>query len=495
MYRVLVADDEPAARNHIVNIIKKKCSNYDVCAVAEDGRDALEKLGECAADVVITDVKMPIMDGIELSGKIKQLYPQMLVIVVSGYQEFEYAKGALKNGVIDYLLKPVRPMTLKETLDKMTEKLDILYCSQRNEVLGCLCNERELPKQVAMEQLFQEDAYYLALLHINALHHGRGAGKQMELLTMEGEQIYCYGRNERELLLVCPKKLVYGGTFSQVVEAQLARLGNVPGREERFGENGFYTAVYSRQTYSWREFSLKIKELYQTLERNVRIGENQLLLLENTEAGRKQESYFERMEQMVKDSQRSRLRAQIRELFSVWERQRQTQKWVENQLHYLLCLLSKYGLLEGSIEENSMVLDDAVADAFSMKELCESVLAILDAGAEEGLYGAGMDKELLFKKIQKFMLCHLSEELSVQRLCREFAVSQTSLGKLFRTYAGCSFNTCLTKVRVEEAKKILTEEPGIFIRDVAERTGYKDQFYFSRIFRAVTGVCPSDYHG
>lgn len=493
MYRVLVVDDEPAARNHIVNIIKKKCENFEVSAVAEDGRDALKKLKDCPADVVITDVKMPVMDGIALSGKIRERYPQMFVIVVSGYQEFEYAKGAMKNGVVDYLLKPVRPLTLKETLDKMSEKLDMHYCRWRNEMLGCLCNDREIPQDVDMGQLFPEEKYYLALLHINALWHSRVTGKQMELLTMEAEQIYCYGRDERELLLVCPQKLVYGSDFSEVVETQLNKLGNVSDGKNQ--TNGFYTAVYSRRTYSWEEFSGKIKELYQTLERNVRIGEKQILLLENTMAGNRQENHFERMEQMVKSSHRNKLCVQIRELFSAWERERQTQLWVESQLHYFICLLSKYGFLEGSVEENLLVLDDALADAFSMKELCESVLAILDAGTKDSLPVTVMDKEFLFKKIEKYMLCHVSEELTVQRICREFAVSQTALGKLFRKYRDCSFSAYLTRLRIEQAKKILTDEPGIFIRDVAERTGYKDQFYFSRIFRAVTGVCPSDYQG
>lgn len=88
---------------------------------------------------------------------------------------------------------------------------------------------------------------------------------------------------------------------------------------------------------------------------------------------------------------------------------------------------------------------------------------------------------------------HLAEPLTLQHICRQFGVSQTYLSKAFRRCAETSFSNYLTMVRVEAAKRIMGEQEGIFVRDVAAMTGFSDQFYFSRIFRSVTGMRPSDY--
>lgn len=99
MYQVMVVDDEPMAASLIVNIIKRKYSDFEIMGTAYDGEEALELMEEKGEpDVLITDIQMPVMNGLKLVEETKKRYPEVISVIVSGYQEFEYAKQAIAFG-------------------------------------------------------------------------------------------------------------------------------------------------------------------------------------------------------------------------------------------------------------------------------------------------------------------------------------------------------------------------------------------------------------
>lgn len=106
MPRILLVEDEPAAGRYLRSVIELHHPDFSVVGIAEDGRDALEQVRRLDPDLVITDVKMPVMDGIEFVAELKKKFSDLPALIVSGYQEFEYARRALDTGVVDYLLKP-----------------------------------------------------------------------------------------------------------------------------------------------------------------------------------------------------------------------------------------------------------------------------------------------------------------------------------------------------------------------------------------------------
>ena len=123
MYRVIIADDEPIALEHISSIIEIKCPQYEVAGTAENGKEALEKVAQYHPDLLITDIKMPLMSGIELASEIHEKYPDTYTLIVSGYSDFEYARSALQSGVCDYILKPVIPSAMAKSLEEIARKI------------------------------------------------------------------------------------------------------------------------------------------------------------------------------------------------------------------------------------------------------------------------------------------------------------------------------------------------------------------------------------
>ncbi len=123
MYRMLIADDEPKIRR---GLKKLKWQDLDIEVVGEaaNGMEVLEKLDSLEPDIMLLDINMPMMSGLELIKEMKKREKECLVIIISGYDEFEYAREALKHNVFDYILKPVDRKKLFETVGKGLQKLD-----------------------------------------------------------------------------------------------------------------------------------------------------------------------------------------------------------------------------------------------------------------------------------------------------------------------------------------------------------------------------------
>ena len=124
MYKVFFVDDEASMRAGIRESINWDDSGFILAGEAPDGEMALSLMQEIMPDILITDIRMPFMDGIELSRQSKKTMPWIKIIILSGHDEFEYAKQAISIGVEDYLLKPVTPAMLMETLSKIAERID-----------------------------------------------------------------------------------------------------------------------------------------------------------------------------------------------------------------------------------------------------------------------------------------------------------------------------------------------------------------------------------
>lgn len=124
MYSVLIVDDEPMIKRSLTKMIQDDHNRFTIVGEAEDGKEALAKLEKVKPDILITDVCMPVMDGLTLIKEVREKYKFIEPIIISGHDEFAYAQKAVQFGVHDYLLKPLRPDMLYQTLDRVFVKLE-----------------------------------------------------------------------------------------------------------------------------------------------------------------------------------------------------------------------------------------------------------------------------------------------------------------------------------------------------------------------------------
>ena len=129
MLKVLIVDDELLVRTNLRYMLDWEANGFSICGEASNGAEAIKLAQKMSPDIILSDIRMPVMDGLELSHQLKKLYPESILIVLSNYDDFEYVKGTLKNGAIDYILKHnLSISTLSEALHRAKE-----FASKRRE--------------------------------------------------------------------------------------------------------------------------------------------------------------------------------------------------------------------------------------------------------------------------------------------------------------------------------------------------------------------------
>ena len=124
MLKVFLVEDEFVIREGIKNNIDWETHGYEFCGEAGDGELAYPMIQRLRPDIVITDIRMPFMDGLSLSRSVREEFPQTKILIISGYDDFEYAREAISIGVDQYILKPVTRMSLRKVLQELKEKIE-----------------------------------------------------------------------------------------------------------------------------------------------------------------------------------------------------------------------------------------------------------------------------------------------------------------------------------------------------------------------------------
>ena len=171
--RVFIADDEQGIVELIKHLITvEKC---EIVGEANNGLDALHKIREQQPDIVITDIMMPLMNGIDLIREVLKTLPQTQFVVISGYREFEYAKSALQLGVQDYLLKPIKQSELNGILEKLVAS-----------------KEKKISRDKDMEQQYIRTREMLRKDYANRLLHNVSTEEE-DIPDVNGEKIFHFG--------------------------------------------------------------------------------------------------------------------------------------------------------------------------------------------------------------------------------------------------------------------------------------------------------------
>lgn len=488
MYRVMLVDDEPTAVNLIKTIIKMKCPNYEVIATANHGQEALELMEKQVPDLIITDIQMPVMNGLQLLGAVKEKYPEVMSIIVSGYQEFQYAQEAIRQGAYEYILKPIVPSELAAILERIEGTLKQNYYKGRNELMHRMVNDLFIEEE-QLKQYFQSEKYYGAITRLNGLPTRFAERNSMEVFSDINEWMIVYGRDDHETLYLCPEEILFGNDYVEMIKRQI-------GKEQP--EAAYVTNVIFKEPISASEIGKMVKGLYRTLDSSIVLGKSQTIIIEDESQFRQDKSdknyeYLQELEYLATNQKYERLKKEIEKLILKWGKEEHPQMWLESRIRQICYMLQRYEVGNTDYRECEFLMDEAFSNAENMEQLAIYILDIFfkEESDDNNMMKSGPEE--YFQTIKEYIRKHMSEPLSMQKVSADMGISQSYLSRMFRKYEDTTFSTYLTMLRMEKAKKMLAGGEKVFIREVAEQLGYKDQFYFSRIFSSYTGMCPSEY--
>lgn len=534
MYRVLLVDDEVLVREAISENIRWDDLGYELAGNCQNGKEAIEFLEKNSVDVVLTDICMPFVDGMELSEFIYKNYTNINIIIFSGYDDFEYAKKAIKYNVEEYLLKPVTASELSKVLTDLKEKMDSkkmeaekyirLYESYNKNKL--LIQSKVLDDLIKGSKTIEENekalrenniildatGYRVAIVEIDPDGDRKAQDEQMkqysslmtfavynicdEILQHNKTGLACLGNDNRVFLLFktnTPKsfeqevKSICSELSGKILQFMKLRVTIGIGRAVNNKEDihrSYEEAEYSmKYQYLFGESSIidmsdiiKKKEVNGDIVLEVMIDSLVLAIKINDKAG---------IDQILK---------QIEEAIKVALPDKNRSDLYLQQIMIALCNTLKAAEMEEYriySFRNQMLTD--IADAKSLGKVMELL--------KDYSYRIGceieMQKNIGGKKQAMLAMDYIEKnyadpDLNLNSVCSYLSISTSRFSTIFKNITGETFMEVLIRIRMQKAKELL-ENTDLKNYEIAEKVGFSDPHYFSISFKKMTGKTPSEY--
>jgi two-component system response regulator YesN len=511
MYKILVVDDERIIRDGIIRIIPWQKHGYILSGSAENGWDAWEQICREQPQVVITDVKMPGLDGLGLIAKVAAAFPQIRFIVLSGYGEFEIAKEAMHYGVKHYLLKPCNEKRIIEVLEDLRAELALeeereVYIQKNREQLEHvlpLVKEQFIRDFVSLRHYTREEYdYYCSLLGISQkplrmiLWEPVGEYGVSEVFGLMGIVEAAFGA-EKYLNTVI-KNHILSLVETAGDEDLLHRLGQIQqnfGNYYRLEVNLAYSGVFE-----FEQAPAVYQELSKCLRYALYLGAGSVITPRDLggesefAVGRELIFDYDALAVAAKSGDQAAAGAEIDRFF----RQLHQYKFGWNVWRTYTTELFMVLIRQCQADELKGYLD-RLADLDTLGTPDEMEKFIVDAG----MAITRANHEMIRNKHHKIIATLLkyisenldNEDLSLKRLAGEVVFTNEGyLSKLFLKETNEKFSHYLMRLRMEKAKELIENNGADRIYEVAQSVGLgNNPQYFSQLFKKYTGYSPSDY--
>lgn len=506
MYRILIVDDEKRERDGLEKLIRKYRYPLEILQ-ASDGEEALELFKKQRIEILLTDIKMPFMTGIELIEEVRKRGYMPFCIIFSAYGEFEYAQNAIALGVIQYLLKPIS----MDDFQKLFEKV-LKLCEERT-MHDSEIREREQEREI---QRLQE-SYHLLLAILE--------GKKQSESNVEAKltESLFYGRKYRMILLSSFSFLLtahwksleedlqkIAGTASHIINLDdmqilicLETEGNEGDRYAgQFCENiiRLCTDIYQINVF----LSVSpvcpdvsgMKKIYPRLKESMDyqffVSESFYMFCDRQTVGKKEGDilpiYFNNILTNVKLKNIEATKDGFEEMFRYME---ENIGFSSIYIKYSLMDLMKQIFEETGQERETGTVIDRIFSALSLEMLREDILTFLDhmqmeSGEKETENRlVNMTKKIIQEKYRDV-------SLGVSMIAEGLHVSLAYLSTLFKMETGQTLNKYITYYRMEKAR-LLLETTNRKIAEISQDVGYMSTSYFISLFRAKEGCSPQQY--
>ncbi|MBO5008556.1 MAG: response regulator [Clostridia bacterium] len=518
---MLVVDDEKIILNGIINPVNWKDVALDKIYSATGADEAMDIIKQNSVDIVITDITMPGKTGLELCEEISRLYPDIYLIILSGYDYFEYAQKALTIGVREYLLKPATIEKIVEAVNRaihvknetirekkriremeefFTGKLDLL---RENWILSLLKKgapgTEELERSMELYDItLPTEGFSLAVIEVGDLSQSTMWQEndiflvQFALLNIITELLQNYGI---ENIMACDMYnniiVLYSSANHGLEDEWLAELENVT--DDALEININYKVKKQCSFEKLRsEWSDIIDRLRHDGEIKIDISADNTLLNNTWMQSRKLE---EAIIQSVFDGKTEETADYIDSLFEYFAKINDF-IYLRSVCMGLFFVLSQRvpadddGILADSLQRRDFVLKMRNAD--SRQKLKEYVTHFFTEAAQMIKTEKDEHSRDVVKTAKKYITANLDKDISLKQVASMVYMNSNYFSNLFKRKTGISFSDYVSERKISRAKELLTDR-AVRILDIATQLGFKDQRYFSSFFKNHTGLTPTQY--
>ncbi|WP_046226054.1 response regulator transcription factor [Paenibacillus dauci] len=503
MFKVMIVDDEPAIREGLKTIVDWDAIGFEVAETAANGREALQKYERIRPDLMIMDIRMPGMSGLEVIEQLRQdKLRQAHVLILSGYADFEYARRALGYGVDGYLLKPVDEQEMEEELRRVYRTLEqerkvSIHRSEPvpiHEVVEQMLLSSSGKEQLKAETKLQLDwnMYQIILVELR-----EGPGKPSEGLARSFRQL-------SDGWAADAKTVIFrAGSYLGILAGREATIQSLQQlREQLIALEPEGCQVYLAAGEVVEDKSL-IHDSYEQAEslmaQRFWAGESGILEPEPALAAPGGEGttplageWADRLYYAVDIRSIEAVGRVLEELIAACRSAVLSEQDTKSLCSHVLSLaLSR---LPGSIAGSGPAVQQCLSlipQLYALSTASQIIRLVLQHTGELLESMDGGSHESVMKQMTDFIRRHYSDNLKLEMLAEIFNYNSAYLGKMFKTYTGESFNHFLDQVRLDNAKEMLAQ--GMKVHKVAAQVGYANVDYFHSKFKKYTGISPSAY--
>lgn len=532
MLKVFLVEDEFVVRQGIKNNIDWKSHGYDFCGEAADGELAFPMIQKLKPDIVITDIRMPFMDGLVLSRLIKKELPWVEIIILSGYEEFEYAKEGIKIGIAQYLLKPINGEELLKEVDAVSEKIRERH--KENEIRDKYIKEMEENFLKEQKDLFQylvtgsksaaqllEMAdrldidisamwYNIVLIKIQSTYH---AYEEFSNSLIEIEEKLKEIADEASLLIfdrnLEGKALLFkGDSKEEIIKIQNGYLDKIKDMLMEY-ENVRYFGGIGIPVNRLGELTVSFEKASHAFAHRYLVNESLILKSEEVEQG----VYIEKEKFNISNVNPKHIdRNKIREFLKVGNK--------EEVIYFVDEFFKDLGtnVMKSNMFRQYIIMDAYFCVADFLEDIKISRDEIETFDADSGILQSEKTAVNYIVRIIKKALelrektasnrygdivgevmdyieqNYADEELSLNLLASHVNFSPNHLSMIFSQQTGKTFIKYLTDLRMNKAKELL-RCTGKRSSSIAVEVGYRDPHYFSYLFKKTQGITPTQYRG
>lgn len=482
MYTLLIVDDEEIEREGMAQFIPWDSYEIKVVSTARNGAEGLEKIAKFRPDLAIVDIKMPVMNGIEMIRQAKEQYPDMTFVVLSGYGDYEFTSQAMELGVRHYILKPCDESKMIPVLNKAFAELE--EARKKNARSEKLETEARLLKPYAREQLFRDLLLGKAQASSGARQLVDELGGEQRMVLLLDFRLKCgFDSLERYVVGNMLGDLLPDGTLLMTtgVDRDVLVLADA------MAESSVETAVQVLK----KEFKrFETLPMLSSASRTGTLAELSVLFRQAQEL--LQLNMDENEPALLRPSRNAALPETVNEIFDL-EALRQTGSYDE--------LLQELAFSFAKMEAKDYRPQQR-------QKLCELAWKLLfeDKAAPEDSLPAWADAltaawnhpqpDARSREIFLAIYENLPEpEFSLQTIAQQrLFMSEDHLRRIFSQMTGNRFSAYLEHCRITQARRLLEFQPDMKISRLAELVGYPlDGQYFSKVFRKICGVTPTEY--
>ena len=504
MYQILIADDEAIEREVIRFLLKKE--HYPLMIrEAANGKEALELLQQETFHILITDIKMPYIDGLELANRARERYPNLYIIFFSGYNDFPYVKEALSLHAVNYILKPVNPDEFQATISRIFAEIETheeLDC-QSKEQLGLMKNHilQKLLSGVGPEELkglyphfdlsFLNDYHCLFLVNITLDSEHQTSDslpsfRPSDLQTFLPENCESVGLCRDQFLLLFSGKRHYLPWYQELANRLILWLY----KKYRLNYSIEISSFFSKpeeivQAYEEVQSQLIQSTFFTNREPTDR---NSLITSSEEPTSETPDSLLLLLKNDIQCKNAFHLKQHMSLLIDTCQN-------IHSHIYVRFLATNAAKLLLDSLPERyGDIFDKYVQAIYNYKHFSEIecllkqlVNQVSETFSEEPLYGRHA-----LQLAKHYILTHYGDDLSLDILAKEVCLSPRYLSSLFIEENGYGINKYIREVRMKKAKELLLDT-NLKIGEIGRKVGYPNLSYFCKSFAREYGVTPEKF--